>query len=240
MIFDHAVRVENIGTDLTPPSNIRLFAANRIKLFLLLFQLALVQFGTKHRHRTFPVFDLRAFILTRYNDSCRNMRNPHGRIGRIDMLTTCTTRTVRIDLQILSPNFDIDIVGNFRHNITGNKRSMSSARCIKRRNSYQAMYTLLCFEVSVCIEAFYQQGNAFDSCLISRQIIQCLHLKATFLCPTSIHPQQHLAPILRLCSTCTRMQFKNSIHLIVRLIQQKTKLELLQFAHNGCNGRAYF
>ncbi|MNI46166.1 hypothetical protein D3C73_1006160 [compost metagenome] len=168
------------------------------------------------------------------------MRNPHGRIGRIDMLTTCTTRTVRIDLQILSPNFDIDIVGNFRYNVTGNKRSMSSTRCIKRRNTYQAMYTFLCFEVSVSIKALNQQRNTFDTCLISRKVIQCLYLKSTFLSPTGIHPQQHLSPVLRLCATCTRMQLKDGVHFIIRLIEQKTQLKFFQLAHNRCNRGAYF
>ncbi|MNN55436.1 hypothetical protein D3C81_1703110 [compost metagenome] len=119
--------MEYVRPYLAAPGYIRLLAPNGIKLLLLFLQLAFIQFGTEHRHRTLTVFDLGAFILTRHDDSGRNMRNPYSRVCRIDMLTTGTTGTVRIDFQILCTNLDINIIRNFRYNVTGYKGSVSSA-----------------------------------------------------------------------------------------------------------------
>ncbi|MNN97894.1 hypothetical protein D3C81_2171470 [compost metagenome] len=46
--------------------------------------------------------------------------------------------------------------------------------------------------------------------------------------PSCIHPKQHLPPVLGLGTTGTRMQLKNRIELVIRLVQEQLKLELFQ------------
>ncbi|MNW11058.1 hypothetical protein D3C71_2084120 [compost metagenome] len=67
MILYHAIGMEHIRANLAAPGNVRLLAANLIKLLLLFLQFPLIQLGTQHFHRLFPVLDLRAFVLAGNN-----------------------------------------------------------------------------------------------------------------------------------------------------------------------------
>ena len=60
------------------------------------------------------------------------MCNTDGRRGFVDMLTTGTAGSIRIDTQIIFLNIHIQIFINIRHNIAGYKRSLSLSCRIKR------------------------------------------------------------------------------------------------------------
>ena len=57
-----------------------------------------------------------------------------------------------------------------------------------------------------------------DASNISILIVQNFYFKAMRFTPAGIHPHEHWAPVLRLCSTRTRMDFKYRIHVVIRLI----------------------
>ena len=69
MVFDHAVRVEHIRTNLATPGNLGLLTADFIQLLAFFLDFALIQLGTQHRHRTLTVFDLGTFGLTTHNNA---------------------------------------------------------------------------------------------------------------------------------------------------------------------------
>src|SRR5690606_41588292 len=55
---------------------------------------------TQHLPGLGAVLVLRAFLLAGNRDAGRNVRDAHGRVGRVDVLTTGARRTVRIDTHI--------------------------------------------------------------------------------------------------------------------------------------------
>ena len=97
MIFHHTVRMENVGANLTAPTDFALFTLYLRQLLLALFPLFLVKTRLQDFNGAFTVLDLRSLRLTRHNDSGRDVRNAHGRIRRIDVLTACTTGAVGVD-----------------------------------------------------------------------------------------------------------------------------------------------
>jgi len=143
MILHHAVWMEYVRANLVAPSDIRLFAADLRQLGLLLLDLPLVELRTKHIHRALAVLDLRAFRLASDDDPCRDMGDAHGRIGLVDMLTAGAAGTVRINLQVLRPDLDLDRVVDLRYDIAGYERRMPASRGIERRDPNESVHTLL-------------------------------------------------------------------------------------------------
>ena len=43
------------------------------------------------------------------DDSCGKVRDPHSRVGGVDMLTSCTSCPVGVDPQVLVPHRHIDL-----------------------------------------------------------------------------------------------------------------------------------
>ena len=90
MIFDHPVRMENVGADLAAPRDFFFCFVEGFHLFFLLFQLQLVETGAKDFHRHGPIFVLGALVLTANDYSGGKMCNPNSRVSFVYMLTTLT------------------------------------------------------------------------------------------------------------------------------------------------------
>ena len=73
-------------------------------------------------------------------------------------------------------------------------------------NAYQTVYTVLGTEIAIGIFPADLNGNRFDTCFITVQIVKDFYLKALFLSPTAVHTVQHAAPVTGLCSACTCIQ----------------------------------
>src|SRR5262249_35843876 len=100
VIFYHAIRMKNIGTNLTAPSDILFSFMEIFHLFLLFLHLKFVKTRTQNFHRSRAVLMLRAFVLTGDNDAGWQMRQSHSRVGFIDMLPACAPRPIGVDAQI--------------------------------------------------------------------------------------------------------------------------------------------
>ena len=85
------------------------------KLCLLLLELHLVQTGAQHLHADFAVLDLGALLLRLHHRVGGDVRDAHGRVGRVDALAARAGRAVRIDAQVLGLNLDVDLVGLGQH-----------------------------------------------------------------------------------------------------------------------------
>src|SRR5439155_1415051 len=75
---------------------------------LLSLALGLIQARTQNAHRLVAVLELRAFVLHRNEDARRQVRDAHGRVGRVDRLTARARRTEHVDLQVLVVDLHVD------------------------------------------------------------------------------------------------------------------------------------
>src|SRR4030042_6773001 len=96
--------------------------------------------------------------------------------------------------------------------------------CIKRRKAYQSMHAPLRQQITIGMGPLDLDDSALDPCLLSRGDIENLCLIGTTLCPTEGHPEQHLRPILGLCSSRASMNGENSVTVVI--FPTEAKLEL--------------
>src|SRR5690606_29626475 len=107
---------------------------------------------------------LRALKLTRNNQSGWQVRQTHGRIRSVNVLTTGSRRAIRIDAQIRLVYLNIDIVIDFRKNRDGRKTGMTTLCAIKRADANKPMNARLCLEMAVSeFTARNTDINAFDA-----------------------------------------------------------------------------
>ncbi len=90
------------------PADIRLGGGFGIGGFFALLQLDLVEAGAQHVPGLGTVLVLRAFLLAGNRDAGRDMRDAHGRVGRVDVLTTGTRRAVGVDAAVAFVDLDLD------------------------------------------------------------------------------------------------------------------------------------
>ena len=114
---------------------------------------------------------------------------------------------------------------------------MAARLRVKRRDAHEAMDALLRLEEAVGIMALDEERCALDAGLIARQQVSRLDREAVALGPAAVHAQQHLRPVLRLCSARTGVQRQDGIVGIVRAGEQHLKLQSLEAFSNRCELR---
>src|SRR4051794_8577708 len=84
-VLHHLVRREHVGADLVAPAR-RDVAGELLLLRVLLLLLEQEQARREHPHGGGPVLDLALLVLHRHHRAGREMRDAHGRVGRVDRL----------------------------------------------------------------------------------------------------------------------------------------------------------
>ena len=132
------------------------------------------------------------------------------------MLPARATGTVGIHTHIRHVDVHFYRIIDFRHDIAGRKRSMAPRIGVKGRNAHETVHTLLRLQKSVGIVPLDKDRDGLHACLITGQEIRRLHREAVALRPSSVHPEQHLRPVLRFRTARSRMQLQIGIVRIIR------------------------
>ena len=206
--------MQDIRTNLAAEVNLRTFAALFGEFCLALFAIPFMEPRTQQLHRNLAVFVLRTFILALHDNPGRFVRNPHGRIGDVDVLSARAARPVAIDAKLFGLDVHFHRVINFRRNVNRGERSMPTVVKIKRRQPHEPVDSRLCLQVAVGGRAFNENSCAFNTRLIVRRYIHNFGLVAASVAPSEIHPHQHFSPILCVNATCARMDAENGVILV--------------------------
>ena len=116
MVFDHAVWLHDVGTNLAAERDVQLGLVELVGMRLALLDLEIVKPGAQHFHGHFAVFALAALGLAADDDIGRQVRDADGGLDFVDVLAALAARTECIDAQIFGTNVDFDAVVNFRDN----------------------------------------------------------------------------------------------------------------------------
>src|SRR5690606_26958342 len=211
VVFDHRVWVEHIGTDLASPADFLLFATDFKQFFFLFLDFQLIEFRFQKFHRLIAVFDLGTFGLAGNDRIRRQVRDPDGRVRRIDVLSAGSTRAVRVDFQVFRTDIQLNFVIELLHDLTRYKRGMASAGRIERRNPDKTVYAFFRYKLAVCIVYLDAKRDRLDPLLFTGQVIDRLHLEAAHLAPTGIHAEQHRGPVLGFRAARGRVQLEDGI-----------------------------
>src|SRR5215510_10262356 len=133
---------------------------------------------------------LRALILALHNDFSRIVHlvgQTNSRVCHIDVLATSPARTIGVNPQTRWIDFHFDGLIYFWRDQHCSERRMPSPCCIKRGNTYEAMHTVLRFEIAKGITPYNLQRGAFDSCFFPRLEVQNFVSISVRLSPTHVH-----------------------------------------------------
>src|SRR5690606_6054858 len=98
-----------------------------------------VDAGAEHRHRLGAVAVLAALVLHGDDDAGGQVRQPHGRIGLVDVLAAGPTRTINVDAQVLVLDLHVDL-GRLGHHRDGGGGSVDAPAALGHRHTLHAMH----------------------------------------------------------------------------------------------------
>src|SRR3712207_5328230 len=108
MVLYELVRMEYVGPDLRTPLDLGLLPALRGDLLLPLLAFELEEPGPEYAHGHLAVLVLAALVLALRHDARREVRDPDGRVGLVDVLAAGSRGPVGIHLEVFLLELDLD------------------------------------------------------------------------------------------------------------------------------------
>src|SRR5271170_1279451 len=121
VVFDHAVGLHDVGTNLATEGNVQLGLVELVGVCLALLYLEIVKPGAQHFHGHFAVFALAALRLAADDDVRRQVRDTDGGFHLVDVLAAFATRAESVDTQVFGTDVDFDFVIDFGNHEHGRK-----------------------------------------------------------------------------------------------------------------------
>ncbi len=180
----------------------------------------------QHAQSGRPVGVLRTAILTFGDDAGRDVRDAHGRIGLVDVLTAGSRGAEGIDAQIGRVEGDlVDLVG-FRHDRHGARRGMDATLGFGLRDALHAMGAGLEFQARIDAGT----DDAADDLAIAAEIRFAgrddLDLPALALGIARIHAEEVAGEQRRFVAASAGADFENDALLVVGVARKQQFLQL--------------
>ena len=170
-ILDQLIRLQDIGADLVAPGVVAWRTPHACSARRL--DLKIIQACFQDAHRIGFVLVLRTLTLADYHNPGFQMRQTHGTIGTVDVLTAGTAGAEGVNAQIAVGNDDIDIIIDFRQDIDRSKGSMAAFVGGSNRYAHPGE-PLLRPKISIGKFAGYGQRDVFGSGFVARLDIRNL------------------------------------------------------------------
>src|SRR5262245_27932876 len=190
--------VEHVRTDLVTPADVGLLVLERLLRFVALAQLLLVELRLEHRHRLGAVAVLRAVVLALHDDAARNVRDPHRRVGAVDVLAAGAGGPVGIDAEVRRIHLDRDRLVDLRVHEHARERGVPTRVRIERRLADEAMNPGLGPEAAVGVVAGDLERGGLDPGDLAVGLLEDLDGEALALGVLHVHALEHLRPVLGL------------------------------------------
>src|SRR5215210_7847287 len=140
VVLYHLVGVEDVGADLAPPLDVRPFAFQGGQLLLALLPLELEEARPQDPHRYLAVLVLAALVLALDDGTGGEVCDPDRRVGLVDVLSSGSRRPVRVYLEVLLVDLDLDRVAHDRGDRDRREASVSPSASVERADPDQPMY----------------------------------------------------------------------------------------------------
>ena len=219
MVLDHAVRVQDVGADLAAPGDVLLALVQVFHPLALLLQFEFVQPCAQNLHGRGAVAVLRAFVLALHDDAGRQMRQPNGRVGLVDVLPPGAAGAVGVHTQVLGADFHLDRLVDVGIDEQRGERRVSARITVERRNAHQPVDAGFRPQMAIGVRALDRERDALHPVPLPGQQIHDFHAIGAALRPAQIQTQQHVGPVLRLLPAGTGAQGGDRAQRVVRAAQ---------------------
>src|SRR5215204_6425269 len=223
MVLYELVRVEHIGADLRTPLDVGLLPALCGDLLLTLLALEFEEPRPEYPHGHLTVLVLAALVLALRHYSCREMRDPDGRVGLVDVLATGPRGSVGIHLEVFL--LDLDLYGLIDD---GGEAGVPPRAGVERADPDETMHPALGGQEPEGILPRDGEGGALYACLFAFCVLDHLESEAPALGPALVHARQHLGPVLRIYPARARVYGEYGVTLIVLAGEEPGELLLLE------------
>src|SRR5690606_4643953 len=215
-VLAEVVRADLLGTIARPD----LAAALLRDGLLLPPQFHLVELRPQHLHRLRLVLDLRLLVLLRDDDAGRDVGDAHGRIGGVDALAAGTTRTERVDAQVLRIDLDVDFFG-FRQDGHRGRRRVDTSAGFGYRHALHAMDAALELQAPVhapSLDAGHDFPHAANTRLIRGEDFD---LPALAFRKTRVHPEEIAGEQPRFFATGPGADFDHDVAVVIGILRNQ-------------------
>jgi len=197
VVLDQAVRLHDIGADLTAKGNVQLALVKFIGVRLALLNFQIVEARAEHLHRHFAILVLAALRLTANDDVGREVGDAYSGFHLVDVLPAFATRTKGVNAQVFGPDVDLYAVVNFRNHENGGKGSVAPRRLVERRDSNETVNSGFSSEKTISIFARELDRGRFDARFFSGGLVEERGGHSSSLRPSQVHAKKDGSPILR-------------------------------------------
>ena len=174
--------------------------------------------------------------MTLHNDAGGNMRQPHGAVGFVDMLTPGARSPIGIDAQILVFDLDVDCIVDHRIDPHRSKTRMPTRLTVERRNANQPVHAGFRFHPTIGIWPADLKRRRFEAGFFARALLDPFNFVVMTFRPAQIHAHQHFGPVLRFCSAGTRIDFDVAVIAVNFAGEQAFELKFLRASLQNCDG----
>src|SRR6185437_10952728 len=124
-------------------------------LRIALLALELQKLRAQNVHRDLAILDLGTLLLRSNDRVGRNVDDPDGRLGLVDVLPAGAPRFEGLDAQIIGLDVEVDFLAGFdlRNDVDGRERGMPAMRRVERGEADQTMDAALALEQTVRVLA---------------------------------------------------------------------------------------
>ena len=230
MVGDAALR-EIIGADALVALTRAHLRATVLGVFALgLRTVKIIQAGFEHAHGFFFILQLAFFILTGDHQPGGHVRDAHGGVCTVDVLTAVTGRAVGIDADILLTDFHFHVLGLGQHG-HGGGGGVDAAAGFGDGHALDAVYAGFKLEAREGAAARQRDHGFLYAAKLGIADIGDGSAHPAALGVAQIHAQKERGKQTGFLAACARAYFQNDVAVVVGIFGNKKKLEFfaLQF-----------
>src|SRR6185312_8697575 len=158
---------QHVGADLVAPANVRFGRIRRVGFGFALLELGFVEARLQLLHRRGTVLVLRTLVLAGDDDPRRNVGDPDGAIGGVDVLSAGAGRAIGIDPQVLLLDLNVDVLIDLGIDPHAREARVTPGVRVVRADADQAMYPALGLEVPVGVLSLDEDRRRLDARLLA-------------------------------------------------------------------------
>ena len=171
---------------------------------------------------------LASLVLTLHDDGRRQVRDPHCRVGAIDVLATGPSSAVGVDAKILLVDLHHYLVAHIGNHGKRSKARVPALLRVEGRDPDQPVDADLAAQMTVGVVALDGEGDPFDAGLLAGLHVEQLGLVVALLAPAQVHAEQHLGPVAGLGAAGARVDRHDRAARVVLARQQAAQLRLVE------------
>src|SRR5918998_1842444 len=186
MVLYELVRVEHVGPDLRTPLDIGLLPALCGDLLLPLLALEFEEPRPEDPHGHLTVLVLAALVLALRHDARREVRDPDGRIGLVDVLTAGPRGPVGIYLEIFLLDLDLDGLADDGRDGDGGETGVPPRAGVERADPDETVHPALGGQEPEGVLPGDGEGGALYASLFAFRVLDNLEPEAPPLGPAPV------------------------------------------------------